>query len=259
MNLVKSVFNEIVLSSLFVIFFDSMFTGILFFGVSCLILSFLNLSLIYSVIPGLLFFILSFFRKLRINKLLKLEQKYPELKEKLRTSNDYKEKNNPVVLALHTEVINLVTNVDINALVSRKNISLKVICISLLFFFTIFISSLNFNINNITRSVAIAPVDFTDIKNRANDFIKNTINFQLTQDYLENGSVAELGDQELNLSIETYSTDIDVSQIENPEKKEFGETYPEEIEGYAQEVYEDKITEEHKDVIKTYFDQLKEG
>jgi hypothetical protein len=63
----------------------------------------------------------------------------------------------------------------------------------------------------------------------------------------------------MNLSLDVFNTDIDVSEIEEPEKNDFGETYPEETGVDPQEVYEDKIDEEHRDIIKKYFDSIKDS
>ena len=92
MKSVKKLFTEIVISSLLLIFLDSLITTIFFFSFFMLLFHFIGLKLIYAVYPSIIFFIISFFKKVKINEILELEEKYPELREKLRSSYDYQDK-----------------------------------------------------------------------------------------------------------------------------------------------------------------------
>ena len=47
-----------------------------------------------------------------------------------------------------------------------------------------------------------------------------------------------------------------MGQIRDAGQNEYGGHYPEEISGVAQEVYEERIPEEYKDVIKEYFKKI---
>ena len=57
-----------------------------------------------------------------------IEENYPHLKEMLTTSKDYQDKKNPVVFALHTEVINKIHKVDVNSLLNSKKLFWKNFC-----------------------------------------------------------------------------------------------------------------------------------
>ncbi|MBU0757358.1 MAG: hypothetical protein KKF44_04780 [Nanoarchaeota archaeon] len=261
MSLARKMFHEIVISSILLCFFDALFTGILFFSFGFFLFAFFNLSFIVPILFAAIFFLFSFVKKLRQNKILSLEEKYPELKERLRTSRDYEDDEGPVAMALHTEVIGLVGKADINALINDKKLALKIMGISALFFLTLVFSSYGANITYITNKFSVRPdfINFDNIKTKAADLINNDINLVMTPDFLENGSSAKLGDEELNLTLGIYSTELDVSQIENPKNKEFGETFPsEDANLYAEETYDDSINDEYKSVIKKYFDSLKE-
>ncbi|MBD3204035.1 hypothetical protein GF327_07070 [Candidatus Woesearchaeota archaeon] len=257
MRIAKSLFTELIISSLIVIFFDSLVTAIFFFSVSAFILSFLDFSLIYGIYPSALFFLISFIKKLRINKIHKLEEKYPELREKLRTSSDYKNKNNSVVMALHSEVVSLMSKVDINAIINQKKIFLKVTGICVLYFLIIMLTAYNFRLPMISEKISNLPVDMGLIKLKAGDYIKDKINYGVENEYLENSSIAELGDEEMNLSLDVYNTEIDISEINEPNKNDFGESFPGEVDPDAQEIYDEKISDEYRKAIKNYFEKIK--
>ena len=65
-----------------------------------------------------------------------------------------------------------------------------------------------------------------------------------------------MGDKDFNLTIDTYNTELDISDISAGEKNDYGGHYPEEVKGAAQEVYEEGIPEEYKEIIKTYFKKI---
>ena len=245
--------------SLVLIFFDAFFTGLVFFSLFFWVFTFLKIELILASLPGIFFFILSLIRKLSINKILKIEKEYPELKEKLRTSRDYRDSQFPVVMALHTEVMNLINKVDINALLNNRKLFLKISGILVLLFSTLIISSANFNIYSITSALSINSEKIEGIREKADKLISTEVNFRMAQDFLENGSKAELGKDEINLTLDIHNTDIDVSKIDNPDENDFGEIYPENVEGSGQESYEENLEDEHKEVIKNYFKKLGEG
>ncbi|MFH0874468.1 MAG: hypothetical protein V1859_00895 [archaeon] len=258
MKLVKDMFNELIVSSVLLQLMDAFFSGMMFFAIGIFILSFLGgFPLYYSAIPALPFFVFSFFKKLKVNKIIKLEDNYPQLREKLRTSKDYRDKENTVVSVLHTEVLNLVNKADINALLDKKMLAIKIGLISFFFFMTLFITSVGFNAYDLSKMFSKTPISLDAIRARTNNFMGKDPDLSMTQDLLKEGSMAQLGDKELNLSLDVFDTEVDITQIEKPKKNDFGESFPDEAEDSGQEIYNEEITEEHKEVIKNYFDKIK--
>ena len=126
MKLVQRMFFEISFISFLIVFLDAFITGIFFFTVFHLLFTFFKIHFYYAIIASSLFFLISFIKKLKRNKILEIEKKYPELKERLRTSKDYKSIENPVVLALHTEILN---SINIVLSFNYLNDSLLIVCI----------------------------------------------------------------------------------------------------------------------------------
>ncbi|MBN1503362.1 hypothetical protein JW930_07520 [Candidatus Woesearchaeota archaeon] len=256
MRLVKKMFFEIIFSSIALLFLDSLLTALLFFSLFYFVFTFFRIDILFAALISTVFFLISFIKKIRQNKIMVLEKRYPQLEEKLRTSYDCSSDDNPVALALHTDVINLVTNADINAFLNSKKLLIKVSGVSVLLFLTIVISAYGFDVFRITERIGI-PIQ--PVVNRIKDIavdISNRVPLRQTTEYMENGKVAQLGDQELNITIDTYNTDIDINEINEPEKNDFGGSFPAEVGGYAQESYEEDISTEHREVIKDYFKRI---
>ena len=58
------------------------------------------------------------------------------------------------------------------------------------------------------------------------------------------------------LRIVSLSVQHPHGQIDDPEKSDYGGYFPEEISGAAQEVYDERIPAEYRDVIKEYFKKI---
>ena len=151
----------------------------------------------------------------------------------------------------------IMNKVDINALINKKKLIIKVLGTTFFFFCVILASSYNFDIYMFSKEFVNTPLDVRQIRGKANNFIKDKINLEYRENFSNNGSVAKLGNDTMNLSLDIYNTEIDISDIEEPEKKEFEEIYPQEMDADSQEIYEDNIQDEHKNIIKNYFNELK--
>ncbi len=254
MKLVQRMFFELWASSFLIILMDALLTGMFFFAFFYLIFTFFKIYYIYAFAFSSLFFLISFIKKLRRNKILEVEQRYPDLKEKLRTSKDYEKKENLVVLALHTEVLNQVKEVDVNAFLNIKKSFLKVGGTCMILFLILFISSVDFDFFDITTAVATQTAPIVNrIKSR---IVPDKIEVGETQDFMEDGTLADLGDEQLNLSLDVYNTGLDLDQIEEGKKNDFGGAFPDETGAVAQEHYNEIISEEYKETIKDYFNKI---
>lgn len=254
MRLVQRMFFEIYASSFIIQFMDALLTGVLFFSFFYMLFTFFKIFYLYAIAFSLLFFMVSFIKKLRKNKILEIERRYPDLKERLRTSKDYEQKENLVVLALHTEVLNAIKEVDINAFLNIKKLSIKVVGISACLFMILFLSSLDFDFFDITSQVVLgaAPV-LTKIQSTIG---RNKIHVQDSPDLMDEGRIAGLGDENLNLTLDVFSTDVDVGDIEPPEVNDYDGAFPDEMGASAEEQYYERISDEHRDVIKDYFKKI---
>ena len=248
-------YQELLVTSIILNFFDSIITAIMIFAVAYFMLYFYRFSYIFGVIFAILFFLRSFYIKLKTNKILIIEKKYPDLRERLRTSFDYQNRSNHVIDSLHKDISKLIKKVDVNAYLEMKKIFFKVIIICVLLISVLLFSSYGLDVLELATRVEQTTI-FTTIKDAVENIAEKINPFEKTK--LEDPKLLDLGSEEKNLSIETFNTEIDINNIEEPEKNDFGGHYPEEIKGASQQVYDEGISEENKDVVQEYFERINE-
>ena len=249
---VKKMYNEVLVTSIILNFFDSFLTAITVFSIIYFIMYFTRITPVIPIVFSSLFFIGSLFRKIKQNKILMIEKEYPNLRERLRTSYDNQGQNNSIVISLHKDIMKMMKKVDVNTFLNVRKLSFKVIATCFILFSILYFSSIGLDVLDIkTRIVHSALydkiVDTFDIRQEISD-----------RPLLESPRLLALGSKELNVSVETYNTELDITEISAAEKNDFGGHYPDEVKGAAQELYDSKIPEEHKEVIKEYFKKINE-
>lgn len=253
---INKLYRELLVTTIVLNFFDSLLTGISAFGVSYIFVYFYRLKYYFSIIIAVIFFIISFYKKTKQNKILLLEEKYPDLKERLRTSFDYKSRSNPVIDSLHNDIAKMMQKVDVNAYLNSKKLAIKVLVICLTLSSVLYMASVGMDMLEIK-----VRVENTEFYRRASEIAKNifeTRDETTNRPWLKNPRLITLGNKENNASIDTYNTELDITDIAQPEKNDYGGHYPEEVKGAAQEIYEEGIPEEYKEVIKEYFKKINE-
>ena len=194
--------------------------------------------------------------KIKQNKILVIEKKYPNMKERLRTSYDHQSRSNYVIDSLHNDIVRMMKRVDVNAYLNSRTVSVKVVLVCFMLFSVLYFSSVGLDILDITTRISNS--DFYDgIRGRVEDAFDNRIQI-LKRPRLDEPRLLSLGEDDFNLTIETYNTELDITDISSAEKNDYGGHYPEEVAGAAQEVYEEGIPEEYKEIIKTYFKKIHE-
>jgi hypothetical protein len=254
---IRRMYHELILTSLVLNFFDSLLTATAIFSVGYFIVYFYRLNFLFAVITGGAFFIRSLVRKIRQNKILILENKYPNLRERLRTSYDYQDKTNTIINQLHTDIISMMKKVDVNAYLSSRDLFLKILIILIMLSSTLYLSSIGLDILDVTNIVINSQL-FKRTSGFVKDIFDETRNEITNRPLLDDPRLITLGNKDLNISIDTYNTELDISEVSDPEKNDYGGHYPEEILGAAQKTYDEKIPEEHREVIKEYFKKINE-
>jgi hypothetical protein len=251
---VRHLYNELLLTSFILNFFDAFLTSLAAFSVSYFFLYFYRLPFWVAIAVGGAFFIRSFWRKAVQNKISVIEREYPNLRERLRTSYDYKDSHNTVIDSLHSDIMSLMEKVDINAYLNPKKVSVKIILTCVMLFSVLYMSSAGFDILDVRMKIVNSAI-YKDIESTARDLF-DTRDETKDRPKLDDPRLAALGNKNMSIDIDTYNTELDVNQIDKPEKNDYGGHYPEEVQGAAQEVYQEDIPEEYKDTIKDYFNKI---
>lgn len=236
---------------------DSFLTALTVFSIGYFIVYFYRINFVVAIVIAMLFFMRSLVRKIKENKILLLEKKYPDLHERLRTSYDYQEKSNPIIDDLHKDIVKIMRQVDVNAFLNAGSLFLKGVLICSLLFGTFYLSSIGYDVLDVTKAITNSQI-YRTTADFAQDLFDQDREETKNRPLLDDPRLIGLGNEQLNLSLETLSTELDISEISNNDKNDFGGKYPIKIAGYAQETYEEKIPEEHKEVVKEYFKKINE-
>ncbi|MFH2021641.1 MAG: hypothetical protein ABIJ34_09625 [archaeon] len=253
---VKNVYNELLITSLVLNFFDAFLTALAAFSIFYFVAYFWRVSYQIAIVAALIFFIRSFYHKLRQNRIRVLEQEYPNLKERLRTSYDHQDSHNRVVDNLHQETLKLMEKVDVNAYLNPKRLTFKIFAVCIMLFSVLYLSSIGFDILDIKVRVLNSGI-YKNLDGKMKDIFDKRDEV-IDREKLDNAKFATLGNKDMNISIDTFNTELDVNDVSAPEKNDFGGHYPEEVAGAAQEVYDEKLPEEYKDTIRDYFKRVNE-
>jgi hypothetical protein len=179
------------------------------------------------------------------------------MKERLRTSYDYQDRTNTVINDLHLDILGMMRSVDVNTFLNIKKTGMKIGIICIMLFSILYCSSIGLDILDIRHAI-VNSVVYKKASEFAIDKLDQTRQQVKDRELLDKANLAKSGDKEQNISIDTYNTELDINEITNPEKNDFGGNYPEEIEGAAQETYQEKIPEEDKEAVKEYFKKINE-
>jgi hypothetical protein len=252
---VKGMYNELIVTSLLLNIFDAFLTFGAIFSAGFFLANFYRLNFLFALIPAVLLFVRSLYIKIKQNKILVLESKYPDLKERLRTSYDHQKVSNTIVNELHSDIMGYIKDIDVNTFLANKKLLLKVSVILVMLLFTLYFSSIGFDVLDV-RNAIIKSAVFKGASNFVLGAFDKTRDEVKNREKLDQAKMIKPGDKEFNVSVEAYNTELDTSKINNPEKSDYGGNYPAEVTGAAQEVYEEKIPEEYKDAVKEYFKKI---
>ena len=188
-----------------------------------------------------------------------VEKKYEPLREKLRTSADNLNRENPVVNELQEEVLLDLKNVSISSFINTKNISFKIAASIFLSFAIVLLTVFNLYIIDISKFLGNIP----DIVKNSN-LLKRTANTPIgeineSQDIYGNSKLVALGDKEVNIKIKPVNYEVNVREEGDAEKKQFDEIFPSDVNVKQSSALEEHIPEEQQELVKNYFNKIAIG
>ena len=257
---IRKALNELHFSlaalDLITIFYNTTFI----FLFSALILLLLKLHWGYAFLPSTLALFTYTYQKARKNKLLRTEETTPELAEKLRTSADNLDKQNPLAEALHQEVIKDMKKIETAKFVDFKELTIKTVLLITVAFLTITLSYLNVGFDFPTFAIkAQEPLQILKTRLAGQDVPKldTTLPEGNLSDILGNRSLALLGKKNLILQLNPLQSEVNLEETHEAEKKDFSPPpYPKEIYTTYDIAYNERIPKQNSEVIKTYFQEI---
>jgi len=262
MKKVKHAIRELKDSLAYIGLFSSLFDTIVLFAVCIFVLYLLNLSWLFAflvVIPYMFFHTRSNLKKLNLKF---VEAKVPELEEELRTCADTKNiEDNEVVKLLHDDAIKKMKKIRTSYFLSLGKLSRQLIFLAVVCFLLVLVSAYDIRLIDVPQSIE----DF----NRLREESRMSGNYKIDESLLDfeemdedadifgNKSVAELGSKELLLEINPLMSDVDISQISDPDRnKDFRTVPPADIGATTDASYEESIPKQYQRIIKKYFTEI---
>lgn len=233
---------------------DSLVVFLIFF------LSFLLLKIpyYYSFIPFIFYLIIHSYYVFKEARYEYIEKRVPFLKEQLRTVADNLDKEDPVVEELNEEVLKKMGMINNAVFLKFGQITGRITLLVILSFIIIFIAATNVSLINF-------PNLLNDLKEEIKQFQQYSVQEQVlylnesqkVEDIYGNKSIAELGYQELQITLSPTQTEIDINKITDPEKNEFESNYrPKEIKATSDISYEENIPKDYQLIVKDYFNRI---
>ncbi len=263
MKSIKSAFNELKISVLKTTLFEGLLNSFIVFLVSYMAFSLFNIAIIIPLSITAAYLIFDLSRRAGMDKIREVENYYPKLNEKLRTSDEYSLTENPVVNELHQEVISDLKYVEEAEFVDERKLISKAGLIALLCLMVLLISPVSISLDIIQPTIEKAKAA-TDL-NVTFDFANEQTGgkgaggktegaiLPSEEDIYGMPSIAKLGDEEVKLVIKPSGDTINVRQMQDIKPREFSESYPKEVQAVSAAVFEEKIPKEQQEIVKNYF------
>ena len=250
-NLIKeinSTLNELVL-------FDVSVNAILIFLSIYLFLALFNLYPIFAILPAAVYFLMAASKKMSVSKMKTVENKYNELREKLRTAADNINLENPVVNELQEEVTHDVKKVGISSFLNPKKLSYRIFVCVILAFTIVFVSTLHLSFLDLENLLKQVP-DLLDKPFGRSRYATSFEDVNLTEDIYGDKELAVLGNEKINIKIRPANFKVNVKEGGKIEEKKFDEIFPGEVFVESAEVFEENIPLEEQELVKTYFKKI---
>lgn len=247
---------------------DSIVIFLLFYAILILIDSNSFYAIVFAIIPSIIYLILVFIKNRKMNTILIIEQEFPCLKEKLRTTYDNIDKKNIILKNLEMQVCKRMELIKYSSFFNRKRffsrillcVLLALIILSATFAnFKVYVLSDNFgNINNTNGKSKGDVGEGAEIG--AIEEIENEIG--INYDIYGEPSVAKIEGENIDLKVHPgFGSEVSVRETET-KKETFSESPLFPVESDVAESYQENIPKTHKEVVKNYFKELassKEG
>ncbi len=209
----------------------------------------------FVLILTIIFFILNLAYIFYKNKYLEVENKVPELSERLRTVADNVNKSNPIIDSLKEDVVKGMSKIKTAYFINYHWVAVKILAIAIISILIVVASFLNVNFQ-----FSFSKIPFASQLRLAGQDVAN-LNLSYSEGNLSelygNKSIARLGNKQLSLFLNPLESDADINSIKQVTKEDFNApSFPKEIYTSYDVSYNDKIAKENQKLVKSYFEQI---
>lgn len=249
--------QEIVFLDLFNILLNSVIG--FFAGLAITII--FNFSWVYSFMPAfivLIYFTIVYFRQ---KKLLIVENKVPELNERLRTAADNIKVNNDITNDLKADVVREMKKVKTTLFIDLEGVGVRVFSIAIIAFIIVILSFLDLTFDFQFSPVVQNPINYVRERVFTQAVALNASlaysEGNMSNAYGNKTALIKLGDEQLSIEINPLQSELSFDEVSEAEMKNFNPpVYPKEIYTSYDASYTEKIAKKNQAVVKSYFEQI---
>lgn len=196
--------------------------AIMFFALN-IPLAILSMSFLYSLVPSLLFFGYRLVRGFRRHTITKLEEGNPEVHEILHTAYEYQNTESLMVQGLMYDLQKKLATVSTGVLIDPRRAIGKVLLIGILVLIPLGVLSVA---PSLIQQNPLQNINFAQLSANGERFILDRITpVDLQEDNITYGDInlVELGEDELNLRLQTGGSSTDFSEEQEVQDRQFAQ------------------------------------
>ncbi len=243
------------------IFYSTIRTIILFLIIFLLFTAF-GIPWYLTFIPGIYYFFRQMKKRSKTNPYKEIEKKYTVLKEKLRAAKDNIDEGNVFVFDLHKEVVAAVRKINVSSFFNTRRALNDILMMAFLAIVIIVFAPFHVQILDL-QAMTDLSLDLGGLVDNIGQFGKDKLEGEDDEgglaeynDIFGEKSVALLGDEDMEVTLEAANVEIDVNDIREVEERTFTTTYPEEIGAMAASAFEEQIPKDQQEIVKNYYKKI---
>jgi len=211
----------------------------------------------WTVVPTVIYAVLHTWSRLKkASNYGYIEERVPELSEKISTVADNLGRDNLVIQELNEDVLEGMHLIRTSYFFSFGRLSRELIVLTVLAFLITGVSAYGVKFIDFHKVIN----DVSDLRIFSGEYDVNSDLLQyeenLSDDIYGEKSIAALGNQLLNLQINPTLSDVDISKIRDPEQRKFRSSVPVEISAQTDSSFEDSIPKSYQKIVKNYFKDI---
>lgn len=220
MNEYDKVFSELRYEVLKVSALNAFLNAALAFFISNIVFTVIRERYIYSLVPAIIVFAISFFTKMRQYTLKRIEEGNPEVAEILRTAHDNAGKDNLLVHGLFMDLIQKMETVSAGVFIDAKQTTVKLGVIAFLAFVPLLITSF---VPFLIVDNPLAGLSVQSILRPGSEVLAPTaaIGDAGNRDIYGNPEVVALGNEKLDITARSGGGGVDLSQKQDASGNSF--------------------------------------
>jgi hypothetical protein len=227
------------------------------FMLCLLVLKLVSVDWYLSIIPAVIYAIIHIRSHVKkATGFAYIEEKIPELKEKISTVADNLSRDNPVIEELNKDVLTGMHLIRTSYFFSFSRLTRELLTLAILAFLVTGVSA--YDVKFIDFNKVIDDVGDLRVFKGKYDINADLLEYEenLSEDIYGDKSVAILGNEELKLQINPVLSDVDISKIEDPRERTFRSSMPKEISAQTDASFEDSIPKDYQKIVKNYFKDI---